>query len=259
MKIKQHIFFISLMGLFLFLTACASTVDPSEAYRGESPEAIFKKGEEELRSKNYQEAIKRFEALDVQYPFGHDTEIAQLHIIYAYYMTNDYASAEAAADRFIHAHPINRNVDYAFYMRGLANYYQNLGVFERFFAVDLATRDLTQIKKSYSDFSELVNRFPQSRYAPSAHQYMIYLRNTLADYELHIAQYYYDRKAYVASANRASTVVRHFQGAPAVPRALVLMVKSYRQLHLVPNESEAMEVLKYNYPNSQYMREAAIN
>lgn len=256
---KKQFFLLPAIASLVLLTSCASTVDPSEAFPGESPESIFRKGESELRSKNYQEAIKRFEALDVQYPFGHDTEIAQLHIIYAYYMTSDYASAEAAADRFIHAHPINRNVDYAYYMRGLSNYYQNLGVFERFFAVDLATRDLTQIKKSYSDFAELVSRFPQSKYAPSAQQYMIYLRNTLANHELNVARYYYDRKAYVAAANRATLVVRHYQGAPAVPEALVVMAKSYRQLHLQPNVNETMEVLKVNYPGSSYLSEAMVN
>jgi len=128
-------------------------------------------------------------------------------------------------------------------------------VFERFFTVDLATRDLAQIKKSYNDFAELTSLFPHSRYAPAAHQYMVYLRNVLANHELHIAQYYYDRGAYVASANRANYVVQHFQGAPAVPKALVLMVKDYRKLNLAQNAGDALRVLQYNYPNSEYMKE----
>ncbi len=238
----------------LFLAACSSTTDPAEAYKGESAEQIFQKGEAELRGKNYSEAVKRFEALDVQYPYEHNTEIAQLHIIYAYYMSSDYASAESAADRFIHAHPTNPHVDYAYYMRGLSNYYQNLGLFERLFAVDLATRDLGQIKKSFADFAEVTHTYPNSYYAPSAHQYMVYLRNILANHELEIAQYYYSREAYVAAADRANLVVQKYQGAPAVPEALVIMAKSYRALHLTQNESEAMQVLQYNYPG--YVKEA---
>src|SRR5687768_16532066 len=128
MKLTRNIIFIiALMGALL--TACSTTTDPAEAYKGETASQIFTKGEAALRDRSYQEAIKRFEALDVQYPYGRDTEVAQLHIIYAYYMANDYASAEAAADRFIHAHPTNPHVDYAYFMRGLSNYYQNLGVF----------------------------------------------------------------------------------------------------------------------------------
>jgi outer membrane protein assembly factor BamD len=257
MKITN--FFCSVViVLGMLLTACSTTAtDPSEAYKGESGEQIFQKGEEALRDRNTSEAIKRFEALDVQYPFGRNAEIAQLHIIYAYYMNSDYASAEAAADRFIHSHPANPHVDYAYFMRGLANYYQNMGVFERLFAVDFATRDLTQVKKSFNDFSDLVRLYPNSNYAPAAHQYMVYLRNVLANHQLGVAKYYYERHAYVAAVNRASLAVRHYQGSPAVPQGLVMMARSYRKLQLQVPESQVMQVLEYNYPDSVYVKEAA--
>jgi len=247
---------MTLAALAILLNACSTVTDPAEAYKDETAQQIFSRGEDALRNRSYQQAIKRFEALDVQYPFGHETEIAQLHLIYAYYMTDDYASAESAADRYIHAHPTSDHIDYAYMMRGLSNYYQNLGIFEHLFAVDLATRDLTQIKKSYNDFAMLVRNYPNSKYAPAAHQYMIYLRNTLADHELEVAQYYYSRGAYVAAANRASLVVRHYQGAPSIPKALVIMAKSYRALGLMKNQQEVQRVLEYNYPNSTYVKEA---
>lgn len=256
MKLIKYVNLVTTALLFAFLTACGTTTDPAETYKNETAQQIFQRGEEALRDHSYQEAIKRFEALEVQYPFGHDTEIAQLHLIYAYYMNSDYAQAEAAADRFIHAHPTSPHIDYAYFMRGLSNYFQNMGVFERIFTVDLATRDLAQIKKSYADFAQIVQQYPNSYYAPAAHQYMLYLRNTLANHELEVAQYYFTMKAYVAAANRANLVVRHYQGSPAVPEALVIMVKSYRALHLKQNEIDTLSVLQYNYPNSTYMTEA---
>lgn len=231
------------------LAACATAVSPSDAYKGESAAQIYQHGKEAMEERNYAEAIKRFEALEVQYPYGDETEQGQLYLIYAYYMKEDYALSASAADRFIRLHPTNPNVDYAYYMRGVANYYQNLGFLERFFSIDLAKRDLAQIKKSYVDFTELTTRFPTSRYAPAAHQYQIYLRNVLADHELHIAEYYYERKAYVAAANRASDVVAHYQGAPAVVDALIVMAKSYHQLKLNKLEQDTLLVLRYNYPN----------
>jgi len=246
---KQLSFFIFFIGIVSLLTSCASVSDPAEAYKNESADHIFRKGEKALRDRDYTEAISRFEALDAQYPFGRQTEIAQLHIIYAHYMKNDYGLAEAAADRFIYAHPTNPHVDYAYYMRGLSNYYQNMGIFERIFSIDLATRDLNQIKKSYNDFARLELQFPRSDYTPAAHQYMIYLRNVIANHELQVAKYYYRRDAYLAAANRANTIVRHYQGAPVVPDALVLMVKAYQALGLNQNAEEARAVLQYNYPN----------
>jgi outer membrane protein assembly factor BamD len=256
MNNSKRFLLIAVVGMALLLNACSTATDPSEAYKGETPQQIFTKGEKALRNRSYQQAIKRFEALDVQYPFGRETEIAQLHLIYAYYMTDDYASAESAADRYIHAHPTSDHIDYAYMMRGLSNYYQNLGIFEHMFAVDLAKRDLSQIKRSYNDFATLVRNYPHSQYAPAAHQYMIYLRNTLANHELEVAQYYYSRAAYVAAANRANLVVRHYQGAPSVPDALVIMAKSYRALGLTKNQQEVQQVLEYNYPNSSWAKAA---
>ncbi|TAK77504.1 MAG: outer membrane protein assembly factor BamD [Gammaproteobacteria bacterium] len=235
--------------LSAFLAACASSTDPAEAYKNETPQEIYQKGKAALEDKSFGEATKRFEALDVQYPFGTETENAQLYLIYAYYMKEDYALSAAAADRFIRLHPTNPNVDYAYFMRGLANYYQDLGFMERYFPVDLAKRDLTQVQKSYNDFNEVVTLFPHSKYAPEAYQYLIYLRNLMANHELQVAEYYYSRKAYIASANRASELVAHYEGAPAVVDGLVLMAKSYHQLGMTKLEQDTLTVLRYNYPN----------
>jgi len=231
-----------------FLTACSTSTDPSEAYKGESPQQIYARGRTALLDKSYTESVKRFEALDVQYPFGSETESAQLYLIYAYYQKEDYTLSVSAADRFIRLHPTSPHVDYAYFMRGVSDFYQNMGVLEKLFSIDLATRDLTQIQKSYNDFNELTVNFPNSQYVPAAHQYMVYLRNVLADHELHVAEYYYNRRAYVAAANRASGLVAHFQGAPTVVDALVLMAKSYRKLGMTRLEQDTLTVLKYNYP-----------
>lgn len=228
------------------LTGCSTSNDPADAYKGESQQKIYADGKDYLKDRSYVEASKRFEALDVQYPFGKETEKAQLYLIYAYYMKEDYPLAVAAADRYIRIHPTSPHVDYAYYLRGLSNYYQNLGLIERFFSISLSSRDLSQLKKSYESFSELTSRFPNSRYAPAAHQYMVYLRNVMAKYELNIAQYYYDRKAYVASANRASMVVAHYQGSPYVIDALKMMANSYKQLGLVKEYDDTVKVMQFN-------------
>lgn len=233
------------------LSACSTSTDPADLYKDETPYQIFERGKAALKDNSYSEAAKRFEALDIQYPFGVETERAQLYLIYAYYEKEDYALSVAAADHYIHMHPASPDVDYAYYMRGVSNYYQNLGVLERLFAVDLAKRDLAQIRASYNDFSTIVTRFPHSRYAPAAYQYMVYLRNVLADHELHVAEYYYDRKAYVAAANRASGLVAHYQGAPHVEDGLILMAKSYHQLGETKLEADTVKVLNYNYPNTK--------
>ena len=246
-KIKLLIGVTFLAG---FISACStSSTDPADAYKNESAHQIYTKGKKDLQNKDYTEATKRFEALDIQYPYGDETEKSQLYIIYSYYMKEDYILAATAADRFIRNHPTNPEVDYAYYMRGVSNYYQNMGLLERLLIVDLATRDLSQIQKSYNDFNELITRFPNSRYSASANQYMVFLRNVMADHQLHVAQYYYNRQAYVAAANRATNLVSHYQGAPSVPAGLEIMAKSYRKLGLKNMENDTLSVIKQNYPD----------
>lgn len=244
----KNLFRLFLLGLFVIsVYGCSSTTDPSSSYPGETPKQIFAKGKAALVDHSYAEAAKRFEALDVQYPFDADTEMAQLYLVYAYYMKEDYALSQAAADRFARLHPTNAHLDYVFYVRGLASFYQNMGVIEQLFSVDLANRDLTQMKKSYYDFQGLIQRYPRSPYAPPAHQYLIYLRNIFANHELHVAQFYYDNKAYVAAVNRASAVVARYQGAPAVRDALLLMIKCYDALKQERLKQDVMRVYQANY------------
>lgn len=237
------------------LSSCVAKTGSAEAYKGETPKQIFENGRADIQKGDYTEAIKRFEALDVQYPLSPETEIAELQLIYAYYRKEEFTAAEAAAARFIRLHPMNRHTDYALFMQALSDFYQNQGSVDRVVGIDLAKRDLTTVKKAFSEFSTLVTRFPNSSYAPAAYQYMIYLRNLLARHQLQTAQFYYDRKAYVAAINRANQVIQHYQGAPVIPEALVVMAKSYRALHLTEQESEVVKLIEYNYPQSSYVRE----
>lgn len=251
-----------LVSLFLtvmafLLSSCAAKTGPAEAYKGETPKQIFDAGEADMRKSDYTEAIKRFEAMDIQYPLEKDSELAELHLIYAYYRKEEFPMAEAAAARFIRVHPMSPYTDYAYFIQGLADYYENQGVLDRLFGVDLAKRDLVPIKKAFNDFSTIVERYPNSPYAQASYQYMVYLRDVLARHQLQLAQFYYDRSAYVASINRASSCVKNYQGSPSVPHALVLMTKSYRALHLTQQENDSMRMLQYNYPDSSYVREAS--
>jgi len=243
----QLLKWLGVMGAVLLMAGCASSTDPAETYRGESAEHIYTQGEKALKNHHYEEAIRRFDALDVQYPYSPHSRQAQLHVIYAHFMHEDYPSTQSAAERYIHAWPANPDVAYAYYMRALAYYRQNIGIFERIFPVELSRRDLTPIKQAFQDFAVVAKQFPKSPYAPAAARYMIHLRNMIAQHELQVGEYYYKRGAYVAAANRATEVIRHYQGAPAVRPALYLLANSYHQLHSSGSEREVREIIRYNH------------
>ncbi len=245
--------YLSLIVFAMLLSACAPT-KIQDQFKGMTSEQIFAGGEKALVKGKYDVAIKYFEGLESLYPFGPNAQQAQSDLIYAYYRHGDSASALAAADRYIHLYPTAPDVDYAYYMKGLVNYDRSQSWLQRKFKSDPAENDLTDFNQSFINFTELLQRFPNSQYAPDAQKRMIYIRNVMAQHELESAKFYMIHKAYVAAANRASFIVEHFQGSPQVVDALVILVQANRALGLNPQANNALRVLQMNYPDSPQLR-----
>lgn len=244
-----------MFALALLLTGCGILGEESDATKDWSAKRLYEEARAARERGDYETAVDYYEKLESRFPFGRYAEQAQLEIAYAYYKAEEPTSAIAAAERFIKLHPRHPNVDYAYYIKGLANFRQGQGFIERYLPMDLSQRDQGAALQSFQDFAVLVERFPNSRYAQDARQRMIYLRNQLARYELHVADFYMRRKAYVAAANRAEYVIEHYDGSPAVPDALAIMAKAYKILRLEELSREALRVLKLNYPDHPGIRE----
>jgi outer membrane protein assembly factor BamD len=256
MKVLNFVF--SILGISLLMAGCSSLTSnappPEVVYKNYSAEQLYMSGHAALVRRNYGSAIRYFEGLDSLYPFDPYTEKGDLDLIYAYYQSDDYPSTVAAANRFIRLFPRDEHVDYAYYMRGLADFYQSRTFFQRYLPLNLAERDLSNAKLSFSDFRDLIHFFPHSIYAADARLRMIYLRNLFSLHELDIADYYMERKAYVAAANRATYIVQHFQRTPQVEPALAILVRANRALGLDESANNALRVLQLNFPNSPELR-----
>lgn len=246
---------ISVLFLAGVLAGCASTPDEDQVPETLSEEELYKLASNSIDHENFAEAIKTLRTLESRYPFGSFAEQAQLDIIYAYFMDYQPEAVRAAADRFLRLHPTHPNADYALYMKGLASNTSAMGLLERYLPLDSSKRDPGQARQSFNEFSELLSRYPDSRYAPDARQRMVAIRNRLAAYEVHAANYYMKRKAYVAATNRGRYVVENLQKTPAVPDALAIMVEGYQRMGLIEPANEALEVLRLNYPDSPALNE----
>lgn len=247
--------FIVLASIITVVSGCSSLTDTTTDFQNQTAGQIYQGGERALAKNEYSRAIKHFEALDTLYPFTENTEQAQLDLMYAYYQSGDNASAAATAERFIRLYPRSTHTDYAYYLKGLANFEQDRGWFLRYAWVDLSKRDPGSMRQAFNDFSQLVQLYPHSPYAPDARQRMIYLRNMFAEYELHVADYYFKRGAFVAAANRANYLVQHFDGTPQIEQALGIMVKSYRNLGLQQPAEQALQVLRLNFPHGKVLQQ----
>lgn len=236
------------LALGLFLGACSNTKDePTDEYAEWSAEQFYTEAKQALIEKRYEKAVKLYEKLEARYPFGRYATQAQLDIAYAYYKNDEPDSAIAAADRFIKLNPTHPNVDYAYYIKGLVNYNRGIGFLDRFLPTDSSQRDPGSALDAYKEFEELLRRFPNSRYADDVRQRIVSLRNNLAMYEIHVADFYMRRQAYLAAARRCAEVIRKFQRTQAVPLALQTMETAYRKLEQNDLADAVARVYAFNY------------
>ncbi|MGI9232039.1 MAG: outer membrane protein assembly factor BamD [Woeseiaceae bacterium] len=198
---------------------------------------------------NYRRGIQIFEAIQARYPFSDLSRQIQLELIYAYYKGGQQEQAVDAAETFMRENPIDPRVDYALYIQGLSFFEDDPGILERLFRKDTTNRPPKELERAYASFRRLVERFPASEYAPDAEQRMLYIKNRLADYENHVADYYLRRGAYVAALNRAKTALEQFNGAVGNARSLEIMAQAYAKLGMKDLAADAERVLAENYPN----------
>ena len=240
---------VVLIVCFSVLTSACSLFGP-EPEKPDIPEnTLYLQSIDALKEKNYSLAVEKLELLEARYPFGEFSQQAQLELIYAYYKNAEADAAIVSADRFIRLNPSNENVDYAYYMKGLAAFEHTSGWLEKYLPIDQNQRDPGAALESFDAFATLVGRYPNSQYALDANQRMLFLKNRLATHEVQVAQYYMDREAYVAAANRGRYVVEHYQQSLATPRALEIMYQAYTQLGLDDLAADSKLVLSTNFPD----------
>jgi len=177
-----------------------------------------------------------------------------MEIAYTYYKEGESAQSIQACDRFIRQYPNHPNVDYMYYLKGLASFNEDLGFLGQFLGQDISERDAKAAREAFDAFKDLVTRYPDSKYTPDANARMIYLANSQGQAEVNVARYYFTRKAYLAAIQRAQTVVRHFQQTPATEEALSIIARSYEALQMKDLQADAERVLALNFPQSKYLR-----
>jgi outer membrane protein assembly factor BamD len=247
----SFVYACSAAGVALLLGGCTSVVEDQTA--GWSPNKIYAEAKDEMSSGGYDKAVTLLEKLEGRAAGTPLAQQAQLDKAYAHYKTGESAQAIATLDRFMKLHPASPALDYALYLKGIVNFNDDLGMFASITRQDLAERDQKAAKESFEAFKELSTRYPSSRYTPDAIQRMAYIVNSLAQYEVHVARYYFGKGAYVAAISRAQITVSDYQGVPAVEEALFIMLKSYDALGMTQLRDDTRRVLEKNYPKTEYL------
>lgn len=239
--------------LALAVAGCSTTASDPDA--GMTVEKLYADAKEDLAAGSYEPALRKLERVEGRAAGTLLAQQASLDLAYTQYRTGLRAEAQATLDRFIRLHPSSPAIDYAYYLKGLTHFNDNLGVLGNVANQDLSERDQQASRDAYQAFKQLVDLYPNSRYAPDARVRMDYIVNALAEYELHVARYYYRRGAYVAAVNRAQNAVLEFRQSPVTEEALYIMAQCYERLGLDQLRDDTGRVLKQNFPESRYLRE----
>lgn len=235
------------IACFTVLAACAGN-DEVATEVGNITKA-YEEAKEAIARQNYRKGTTIFEAIQARYPFSDLSRQIQLELMYAYYKSGQSEQAIEAADTFMRENPIHERVDYALYIKALSYFEDEAGMLERRFRKDITMRPPKDVELSYSSLRRLVERYPASAYAADARQRMIFLKNRLAAYENHVAEYYIRRGAYVAALNRAKNAVEAYNGADSNAESLRLMVEAYENLGMHDLAADTRRVIEMNFPN----------
>ena len=230
---------------------CSST--PKNESPENTAERLYREARDDMETGAYDRATKSLERVEGLAAGTLLAQQAQVDLAYVQWKANERASALTTIERFIKLNPSSPALDYAMFLRGAINFNDNLGLLSAVAGQKLSERDQRAARDAWQAFKQLVEQFPQSRYAADAKLRMNYILNSLAEYEVHVARYYFRRGAYVAAANRAQQAVAEYPQAPATEEALYLMVASYDKLELKPLRDAAERVLRQNHPQSAYL------
>ncbi len=247
---KRNLSILGIFMLLLLVSSCSSNEEMPDERLVEKE--LYDQAQTRLKNGSFSTAILSLEALESRFPFGRYAEQAQAELIYAYYMNSQFEASQSAAERFINLHPRHSHTGYAFYMKGLAAFTDDSGLFSRYFQSDLAKREVVMAQTSFGELSEFISRYPESKYVPHAKQRMIYLRNLLAEHEIYVADFYMKRGAYLAAIGRAKYVIENLPNTPQTPFALSILVEAYEILEYEDLRKTSLEILNANYPNFDF-------
>ncbi|MGH8272972.1 MAG: outer membrane protein assembly factor BamD [Gammaproteobacteria bacterium] len=242
--------------LTLALTAAILAGCSSGPKKIPAAKTLYKRAQTSLSVHAWKRAASQYRLLVSTYPFGQYATPARLKMIYAYYRAGNTDEAANQADQFTKENPASPYASYALFMKGIS-YASAMepGLMDSLFNVDLARRTPVDQKESFAAFKLLIKRYPKTEYASKAKQWMVFVRDRLARYNLNVARFYASRKEWVAAVDRASAVVTQFSETPSAKPALKIMSNGYHALGEKKLAAAADAWYQYNYGSGRSQEE----
>lgn len=235
-KIKT---FICLSIISSFLTGCAAG---DNSIPDTPVEHLYNQGHDYFAQKDYEEAARHFDEVEKQHPYSIWAPRAQIMTAYSFYKADKYDDAILALDRFIQLHPGNKNIAYAYYLKGLCYFEQMSDV----------SREQKMTEDALDTFKELLYRFPNSIYVPDVNEKLKEIASHLAGKEMSVGRYYLKNKEYLPALNRFQSVLIEHPHANQSSEALYRIATCYTALGMIPQAIQLQTLLTHYYPQSPW-------
>lgn len=221
---RRRSYFSKLLGCIfipLFLAGCATTSSRQPTADSLSDKQLYEAGRREALAGNYPQAINYIETLNDRSPQSPYATHSLLELAYSYYKSDQYEAAITHIDGYLARQPPGKDIDYAWFLRGLVDLKRTTILLETP-QTDL-TAASTVARDAHRSFSNIVQQFPKSKYAASANQRIQLLREKMAKIEILQGQALMNQGDYTNAAARAQGVLENFRDTPASSEAIELL------------------------------------
>jgi len=216
------------------------------AYVARDVDALYQAAKDRLDRGETKQAAALFDEVERQHPYSPWARRAQLMSAFSYYVARDYGKSIQTAQRFLSIHPGNRDAPYAYYLIAISYYEQ----------ISDVTRDQKTTQQALAALTELVRRYPDSRYAADARLKIDLVNDHLAGKEMTIGRSYQRSGKWLAATIRFRNVIDQYQTTSHTPEALFRLAECYLSLGIPAEAQKAASVLGANYPASDWYKRA---
>jgi outer membrane protein assembly factor BamD len=242
---------LTLTALF-FLVGCSPFGGDKEARKlvakGLTPKTLYEQAEDMVDAGSIDQAIEQYQIILSSYPGSKYAIQARLDIAYNLYKRKKYSRAIIELDEFIEKYPDLQSTPYAYYLKGVVAEDKSSSILDNI-VTDSAQRDVESVREAYSYFVDLIDTFPNSKYANEASTKLTKLVNILARHELYVAIYYTKIGSHIAAINRSKFIIENYPNSSSIPDGLDLMANNYDSISAVKLAADTRKVLSSSYPN----------
>ena len=247
MKLTRTAALILGCAAILPLAGCAGKkVKGDTEYIARDVNTLYALAKKRMDAGDYELAAKTFDEVERQHPYSVWARRAQLMSAFSYYLAQKYPDSVSSAQRFLTIHPGNKEAPYAHYLVAMSYYQQ----------IPDVQRDQRATQQALDAFSELIRRYPDSRYAADARLKLDLINDHLAGKEMEVGRFYQRSGNWLAAVSRFRNVVDKYETTSHAPEALERLVESYLALGIPAEAQKSAAVLGANYPGSPWYKHA---